>query len=1502
MTIKSHNDKLTDNVFSIGISKKVPEGSANLAFVSAPKINNDNVSIIKYFNGTSKKLDDIEYDLYYSDENYLLKTQNGNPFINTKNIMITDEFTIKELPSDTPRPLFYKSILAKPIKLNNIKTIPYVYGYETRTLEQLENILYETDDTDLTPLAHIVTIKTIYGTEIDSSKIKVKLSKIQDSSKYGIDTYQVTVYHSLDIKENYLVSYKAYDGKIHTEMLQSIPVFSQVVDASELSKYDLMDNVYAIKQNGIGYNVYAPTELYIIDDENREPYEFKYRILGNLDITYNKDNKAEIRIGVLNFPNPDGSDDIKGIICDFIKQDIFPSYVSFINPHPGDKFWGSPENYYDNPDYWEINLNMPQHYINDYDLIIITGYGGPHDLSTYNNILKNYLLQGGKILIDNLSNDNAYALRLDFGIDDPIISYDYTVDVNNNLNIIVSARQFVDNGKFKTRYYDLTNTKASKIAYIDSSNIQIGPEIILSTSDNEYWTDIIKFETGEKCIGYKTYNNRGKIFLSNSGILKGFARETSQEVKQFIVNMILAIAEDKWVTTPWINDRVYHIDQLYDDEIDILNYERSISINNKVIAKKILSKEVRDLVAKYIGYNYYNQSGKYYVEAYEYGNSIGYNENTWNILTNVYIPTELSPTDTLYAYAVNTRNSNFNINTLQGFSKSDIKVGSKKIKFKFTIRPFTFVWRVINGEMTYEKLYASSKFNATIEKEISLSDGLTNLGLLSSMIPKLPRGTEWADKSKVFFEVKLGYYKNGRFVEDEQRVNLLIYDKVTGEYKFTKDGDCVISYNDLYGARIVKQGSTYIQKKKSEDIVVQVWTNYYVLTANRRVFAIKQYNAGDAEIELPRNLNTNENWHPRIKYLSFIKNSFDKEDYDRIAKTLKFKFEKDYILKRLKQYYGEETQDNIVLNLIAKLNNNDKLEDEDWQAITEAFDLIDSVAIYEYDIKEYHKQAWNPYEPLKKSTNELAKYIDRNTIQVQYRNIFINEQRVVRETLERVSSNIYKSSNANWLRSESVIIEVEDNTYPSGYRIIDPSTYEIDFNKGIVYLNDPLDIPVYATYYFSNVEIYKKLYSNVRGAFEELTKLDATYYDIPGISRHSRVLKVPTPIVYLADSYAEIEDAIKRAEAGEQNALEPYITNAYTIDYEGGFLKLNTPTTKRVFIKYSYEQVEKLTIKDYNSETGLIILNEPISFNDNVYVTYYYRDDFYEYKGYRDGDNFVYLDLNPTRGHFCTIPTYKGGQLKYVDVPTYELLNKTVYIYMMPSKVLRKERVTDEKLNKISSTEYKAKNANWIADEKVVIKQEIRERIRRKFYVGNNVEVVDTVIRYTKEIPETEYTINSLTGTITFNTPPEGTLYATYSYYDTILENNITIRHTFDETELRLLQLAHPEMIVLGAIKITNDYTKADLKVLDTRVRGGGLKEEITIEDIKRIDELSMYFWDISRFDGPSYYSNGIIVIKIPNTVLVQNGGKFTEEEIEEIVRKHLAFGIYPIIKYYEKE
>jgi hypothetical protein len=262
--------------------------------------------------------------------------------------------------------------------------------------------------------------------------------------------------------------------------------------------------------------------------------------------------------------------------------------------------------------------------------------------------------------------------------------------------------------------------------------------------------------------------------------------------------------------------------------------------------------------------------------------------------------------------------------------------------------------------------------------------------------------------------------------------------------------------------------------------------------------------------------------------------------------------------------------------------------------------------------------------------------------------------------------------------------------------------------------------------------------------------------------------------------------------------------NQYEIDYERGFLKLKYQTTAaNILMSYSYSKAEKLTMKDYDKQRSIVELNETINFNDNIYVTYHYEDSFYEYRGYRDGDTFIYIDLNPTRGHICTMPVVKDNGFVYKNVPTSELVGKTVYIYMMPYRLIKDGVVTKE--------------------------------------------------------------------------------------------NSTTIRHTFDKNELLLLQLAHPELIVIGHITISNDYTVYDIDNLDTRTRGGGLKDSISKETIAKVDELSLNFWDISPFDGQKFYANGISVIKLPRTVL----NTFTDEEVQRIVEDHIAFGVMPIIKYY---
>lgn len=1496
MTLKPYEEKTNDRSFSIGISKKLPEESANLAFASSPKIKKDNLSIINRYKGYSKNAKD--YNIFYADEDMLLKMSNGVDFVSTSSIEITDEFTIKKSSNESVEPLFYESNLMESIKgltstKNIVKdSIPYVYGYETRTLEQLKATVESNDKDDITPLISVVSITDSEGNKVEDG-YKVRLIRVSDQVNYENDAYQVRIYNSFDKDKTYRATYRTYTGAMKTEIINSTPIFTKLPEVDSLSTADMMDKVYAVKENGITSSIFAPSDMYKISDDIRIPHRFRYRIFGNINIRYGDSNRGSVNIGVISFERGDGVDDTRSIAADFVKNDVFPEYIDFINPHPPSIYYGDDEQYLEDPNYWQIDISMPQTYLNDYDVIIITGYGA-HDLSAYNPVLAEYLEQGGNILIDNLSNNRAYALDISFGSEEPIFEYDYLVDpATSELVVNNSTRELNENESLITRHYDLTTDRISRIAYIEDGS-QISPEFVITTSSP--WQDLIRYTTDAKAIGYSIYKNRGKVYFSNSGLTKAFTVGNSLEAQKFIVNAILTIAEDKWVATPWITDRVYHGDNLYDEEIELMNYEYGMSINNKPVAKKIIGESVKEVFGSYTRFKYYNQEGTYFINAQEYDNKVGSSENEWIPLNKVYMPTQLAPEDKLYAYALSANQSTFNINSLQGYSKSDIKLYNETVEFNYIVRPFTYIWIDNNGSLERVKLEGSGDNISELKGSISSSDGFINMQQLSAVLPELPSGTYWSrkraqltsdsveslssnfiDKKDIFFEVKLGYYSNGEFIQGNQDVTLTIYDKITGEYKYSNDGSSIISYNELFDLRSVQTSlNTFTTKRNSEDIFIQAFTSKYSLAANKRIFAIKQEYATESDIQLPESLNTNENWHPRIKHLNFIKGSFTKEDYKKISDTLRFKFDKDYILDTLTEFYGNNPGDQKVLEAVSKLNNNDTLDAEDWDIISEAFDLIDNSSLYEYNMKEYNKQAWDPAQPIKKATKETAKYINPNTIKLQYRNVFISQDIVEREVMERMSSTVFRSNNLNWLPSESVVIEVVDLDEIGGYRVIDPSTYTIDFSKGIVTTDMYVGDSLIASYSHSNLELYKKLYSNESIALEECQRLDAYHYDIPSISSDSRVLKNPSPIVYFSDTYSELEKAIEEGDAAQ------YMGRSYNIDYDRGFIIVSTPTTKRVFIKYSYEQVERITIKDYDGNNSIIELNENIHFNDNILATYYYEDDYYDYKGYQGEDRFIYLDMNPNNGHVCTVSYIDNNEVVYKDIPTYDMIGKEVYFYMMPSKVMKISNASKEKLVKISETEYQLSHGSIVSNASFNIEEMLDEK-----YIN---------------ISNVNYTLDEQSGIVTFLAPRDNPVYATYSYYDVSIENESTIRHTFDYEELKLIQLAHPEAIILGSMKITNEYSKADITLLDTRNRGGGLKESVSKEEIEKTDSLSLNFWDISNFDGPTYYGDGITIIKIPNTVLRENGGLFTKSEVDAIVNKHLALGVMPIIDYYEKE
>lgn len=151
-----------------------------------------------------------------------------------------------------------------------------------------------------------------------------------------------------------------------------------------------------------------------------------------------------------------------------------------------------------------------------------------------------------------------------------------------------------------------------------------------------------------------------------------------------------------------------------------------------------------------------------------------------------------------------------------------------------------------------------------------------------------------------------------------------------------------------------------------------------------------------------------------------------------------------------------------------------------------------------------------------------------------------------------------------------------------------------------------------------------------------------------------------------------------------------------------------------------------------------------------------------------------------------------------------------------------------------------------------------------------------------------------------------------------------TIFHTEAETLQEALDAVDAEAVevgtnrtlypvVLAVFQITSDLDINQVKVLDVRTRGGGIRGKPDPQQ----DE-SVFYTDIGHLDGEPFPADGPVVLEIPDSVLqtvaasLENDadlvdkrfnepGNETRETIKGIARRYLAGGTYPLIKTYKR-
>jgi len=292
-------------------------------------------------------------------------------------------------------------------------------------------------------------------------------------------------------------------------------------------------------------------------------------------------------------------------------------------------------------------------------------------------------------------------------------------------------------------------------------------------------------------------------------------------------------------------------------------------------------------------------------------------------------------------------------------------------------------------------------------------------------------------------------------------------------------------------------------------------------------------------------------------------------------------------------------------------------------------------------------------------------------------------------------------------------------------------------------------------------------------------------------------------------------------------------------------------------------------VSAWDKQSGIIELRKKLGELDEVTVDLKYKEHTYLFDGFLEDEvtpAVIHdLDLNPSPGH-----TYDDNK------PTSDLVDKSIYIYLLPSAAYRtidSSGNVEQNRKIFSGTRF----TNYFLRWELVDGSGVEEcEGNKKIIIGCNA--------------------NSTFGHTHFGEA----VFSDFVSFNGLLPVDKT--STTGCTGTNRLSKAGAA-VVLGSIFISANSQIENVDLIDTRPRGGGIPVDIDVTDNRlpgdTTKEAKTYF-DIGNWDGDPVPLGGVVLIELPKEILTGAGGfqKFTQDEIEEIVNKHLAAGVKSIIRY----
>lgn len=359
-------------------------------------------------------------------------------------------------------------------------------------------------------------------------------------------------------------------------------------------------------------------------------------------------------------------------------------------------------------------------------------------------------------------------------------------------------------------------------------------------------------------------------------------------------------------------------------------------------------------------------------------------------------------------------------------------------------------------------------------------------------------------------------------------------------------------------------------------------------------------------------------------------------------------------------------------------------------------------------------------------------------------------------------------------------------------------------------------------------------------------------------------------------------------------------------------------------------------ISQTDSVNGTITLVGSVNSNDLIEASFTYQSDRYSYGGYYDGTSWRDLDLNPGAGHMWEVGVdYRGRS-------GADLINSPILLYLLPSCAYY--------ASGDSTGKYLYRTAMDVAASGFVpIRSFLRHTtegggmqgtvpgypsavVLAKIFITPPGVIDDISLMDVRQrgggIP---LSINPANPPVTFNEESRCRIPYTstnqWSNTQVILYPNDYATITFNGLPVAGTGFVntHPIGAIIGGVVPTSgtpasylptpvwnivaaptvNVTGSNYSIvpsgalfLSTLGLNGYGYAYVTITITRKWKSGSV--WDIDSWDGSPVMMNGVVIVNIPKAVLTGENGysQLSTGQVENIVRKHVAAGVLPIIRY----